>query len=717
MGRKVKIKVKRSHIKFSGSLTQQNYGEDIKKGFLIWDIKSKTEWNSKFVPLQPVYPFITLEFENIDNINIEDYSFIPANARIRLKFLKEFDSRKIDKLAHTFKHKFNAKEITTVNDIKSDISSVIINSKSIKLKDLRNELVQEQLIQNYLTKLSVNKEHIDRIIKINSKHNAKLTKNEELARNIDWKIKSLTFSNMYAFKENNSINFEKLKGIVGIFGQNTIGKSSIIDIILYGIFNNNSKGIVKNLNIINTRKKKCSVKLNLEVNKTQYVIDRATTKLTAGKRSKGVYDHARTDLDFYKIEDCKQISLNGIQRSDTEKIIRRLFGTSDDFLTSCVAAQGDMNYFIEQRSTKRKEIIGKFLDLDIFEDKYRLAKEEYNLYNTQLKVLKDKNYEKLIADSREQEQKLKQTHALKKQYRDNNKNTLQKLRYELTQLNSKYERVKSVDTYYVMCNRISDLLVKKDKLNNELNNLFIKESTLNEKSFNTNDDLQARSEKIELKLNKLRDSLTTLNDLQSKENQTNIIHEQLQKSIKLLDNIPCGDQYPNCKFIKDSYASKNSINDYKAQLNELQNNIELLNKDLVLNKIDKLTLDKNTTENNIKEKNKLKSNIQVITLHIKNKKLEIQNVSNQLSSLENNKQQLENLNIHKLDSQKTKEQIENVTQKISNVENDIKKYDRELTSLSQQQGEIKSIIRNLINESKNYKKLSTICAGYEKIIV
>ena len=151
-----------------------------------------------------------------------------------------------------------------------------------------------------------------------------------------------------------------MKGIVGVFGPNGIGKSSIIDIILYGIFNNNSKGIVKNLDIINTRKRTCSVKLDVSVNNARYIIDRLTTKLAAGKRVGEIKEHARTDLDFYKIENDVIYSLNGSQRSDTEKNIRDIFGSFEDFLTTCVAAQGDMNNFVALGSARRKETVGTY---------------------------------------------------------------------------------------------------------------------------------------------------------------------------------------------------------------------------------------------------------------------------------------------------------------------------------------------------------------------
>ena len=45
-------------------------------------------------------------------------------------------------------------------------------------------------------------------------------------------------------------DFTKLNGIIGIFGKNFSGKSSIIDSFLYTLYNSASKSVRKNLNII-----------------------------------------------------------------------------------------------------------------------------------------------------------------------------------------------------------------------------------------------------------------------------------------------------------------------------------------------------------------------------------------------------------------------------------------------------------------------------------
>ena len=46
------------------------------------------------------------------------------------------------------------------------------------------------------------------------------------------------------------------------------------------------------------------------------------------------------------------------------------------FLLTSMASQLDSLTFIKEGSTKRKEILAKFLDLEIFDKKYKMAKED-----------------------------------------------------------------------------------------------------------------------------------------------------------------------------------------------------------------------------------------------------------------------------------------------------------------------------------------------------
>jgi DNA repair exonuclease SbcCD nuclease subunit len=51
-------------IGYSGSVIQQNFGEEEEKGFLVWDIRSKNDWDVDFVALENKTPYLSIPWVN-----------------------------------------------------------------------------------------------------------------------------------------------------------------------------------------------------------------------------------------------------------------------------------------------------------------------------------------------------------------------------------------------------------------------------------------------------------------------------------------------------------------------------------------------------------------------------------------------------------------------------------------------------------------------------
>ena len=696
---------KQKRIAYSGDLIQQNYGEDIEKGFLLWDIKSKNDWSTEFIPLTPVHPFFTLHFESLDDFNVEDYNFLPKKSRIRLKFLKRFDSRMIDKIAVEFKNYFDAKEIITINDLSAD-EIMDFNSGKIKIENLRDKQVQEELIKSYLSHLNIDDEKIKAVFDINELCNSKIKPRKDDIRNIRWKIKNIDFSNIFAFKENNSINFERLKGIIGIFGKNTIGKSSIIDIILYGLYNSNSKNVVKNLNIINTRKNKCHVKLNLEVNNTEYCIDRTSTKHTSVSRDGEVKTHAKTNLDFFKSKNQKKYSLNGLQRSDTEKHVRRVFGIIEDFLTTCVSAQGDINNFISQGSTKRKEIVGKFLDLEIFEEKYKIIKDDEKTLKSQLKMFENKDFVSELKEARNQETLLKQQLKEKNNLKIDLNNQLEQSQSNFQKLKTKQRNIENED-YNEICNEFETYKNDIENLDTELKILQAKlENSICEYEIIPDRDYEVEIESTEQKIKDVNEKNITLNHYNSEKDKLSIKIEQLEESINLLDDIPCGDKYPNCKFIKNSHNSKGVILGIKNQFENLEKKIEPLFNEANKSNLNNIEESLIQLKSQKKIKNSLKVEIDNLELQINNKFLITENTKKRFYSLKDKKFELELLDANSDDLASLKKEIKQVQFSTDNLINMLNTNEKNRLEITKKLGAAQNSIKTIVSEYNNYKSIS-----------
>jgi len=86
------------------------------------------------------------------------------------------------------------------------------------------------------------------------------------------------------------------------------------------------------------------------------------------------------------------VSLNETTRVKTDKVIQSYFGTYEDFAMSSLASQADSMNFISEGSTKRKEIVANFLDLEHFSKKTKLAKEEASQTKALVKKLSARDY-------------------------------------------------------------------------------------------------------------------------------------------------------------------------------------------------------------------------------------------------------------------------------------------------------------------------------------
>ena len=158
------------------------------------------------------------------------------------------------KAVEAAQHRFKPERITFLNRAAGQRGNVEEISDVLAPDNLRNVAVQEELIEEYLKDYQPSDKLLERIYGLNKKYNSMTLSQEEIQRNIHWKLNTLDWNNLFNYGEGNRIDFSKLNGIVGIFGKNYSGKSSIVDSMLYTVFNSTSKNERKNLNVINQNK-------------------------------------------------------------------------------------------------------------------------------------------------------------------------------------------------------------------------------------------------------------------------------------------------------------------------------------------------------------------------------------------------------------------------------------------------------------------------------
>jgi DNA repair exonuclease SbcCD ATPase subunit len=269
------------------------------------------------------------------------------------------------------------------------------------------------LITNYLINNieGIDAETIKRVCDINEMtNNSPEIYDGDITRNVDWKLKSFEFDNMFSYGKSNKVDFEKLDGIVGVVAPNHSGKSALFDAIAYTIYDTCSRTI-RSMEVLNKKKQKFKAKLNVEVNGESYWIEREGILKTRTSRKTGeVTKTCPVSVKFYMEDDDDIIDLSGAARfnsqygSGTNDEIRKILGTFDDFILTSLSLQTNGMNFIDKKQAERKQILSQFMDIDIFDQLYDIAKSDSSEERILLKRFKKKDSYTELATT---EQKIK----------------------------------------------------------------------------------------------------------------------------------------------------------------------------------------------------------------------------------------------------------------------------------------------------------------------
>jgi len=557
-------------IRYPGSTVQQNFGETNDKGFLIWEIENKDTFTCRHIKLHNPRPFISIELTQGGKFP-RGLNNIPEKARLRLISKTNLPINVVSKAVDAARHRFNAESVTYVSKAGSNKQLGGSEEENLSL-NLRDPKIQKQLICEYLEDFNAEDELVEKVLDLNQKYNRMAEEKEDVLRNVNWRVRTLEWHNLFNYGKNNYIDFDKLEGIVGIFGKNFSGKSSVIDSLLYSVFNTTSKNERKTINIINQHQSECDTKLCITSGNKDYYIHRRAEKYT--KRLKGSEtQEAKTLLDFEVVDrnTGERSSLNGTTRNQTDAAIRKNFGTIDDFLLTSMSSQFGALSFIEEGSTKRKEVLAKFLDLELFETKFNLAKEDSADLRGAIRKLENNSYKEELEDA---ESDLEQCRTNLNNYKEMCKSYKTKIDDKADLVIQIQEKIDNIPEDIADIGKLKVQVIDKKK------QLFgIKESLKdNRKVIKSNITKKQKLDKLFIsidieevkeKFNKIEDLNQKVTDLTS---ELGIKHRKLtrcQGKVELLENIPCGTKFPTCKFISDAYAAKARIPDEEKEITDL----------------------------------------------------------------------------------------------------------------------------------------------------
>ena len=658
-------------IWYCGSLIQQNFGEDVKHhGLLKWDIKKR---KPEFINIDNDYGYVTLDIKNgiLQNDNI----FIPKKPRIRIRSDYNTTNKEISKLISKLRKKHTIQEILTNRNIDIDNTGVDNINMNI-IENISSAEYQNQLIEDFIndnSNIDISKEGLNFIKELNVRINDKVEySSSKLFANVNWKLKRMEFDNMFSYGTGNVIDFENLHNCVGIFGENHSGKSSIIDVLLFCLFDKTSK-TSRGDHILNKKESDLYCKLIFEFNGEEYHIIKIGEKKYSYQDKR---EAVSVDIDFYKYDlHGNKISLKGEDRNGTNKNIRAYIGEYEDFIDTVTSIQNDSFGFINLSHANRKDFLNRLLKINIFDNLYKEANDEYKYNKIKLNQLVKENPNIIIEEAKEK------LETLNVKYKENliKRNKLkEKIKYYQNSLLQKTKTLKEIDS------SVSDLdIVKlKDLINNCSEEEYIKCEELKRVEHildQLKGQLQSYIDKfnilknsnIEKKYNNYIDLISQRNKLEQNLNEKKINLKHKQEELNKLGQL---EYDPNCKycmnniFVKSAIKTKEEIKTYVDETDNLINQKQ---------KIDNLIEEYKSIKNNhdllIEYKDNISNYKDKISTYVEKKYKLNPEIENLIDVININEKKILKYNKFKEDI----EFNEKINSKISDVELKIDELERE----------------------------------------
>lgn len=345
---------KKPCMAYAGSLIQQNYRESLEHGFLLWDVENR---DYDFVKIDNDYSFFVIDF-----INNEPSSYPELTKCPRIKIRHKNSSReKINQFIENLSLNYEISDLV-IEDANENLQ-INFNGMVADVESLRDHSFQNLMIKEYCVENGI--EDYEELIKLNEKINLSLKQDDQYsqAKGV-WTVNSMKFSNVFSYGSDNFINFDSLKGIIGLFSPNYSGKSSIFNALAFAIYDKCDK-TNKADDVLNIAEAEFYIKLELTLSGKKYYIDRR------GKKEK---EKVKSKVFFYS-ED-KDLSE---EYKKTNSIIRKHFGEYDDYELTTYSPQNSRQNFIDKTQSERKDLFIKVLGLDIFDKLNDEIEKEYKL--------------------------------------------------------------------------------------------------------------------------------------------------------------------------------------------------------------------------------------------------------------------------------------------------------------------------------------------------
>jgi DNA repair exonuclease SbcCD nuclease subunit len=438
---------------YSGSLIQQNYGEDIlDHGYLLWDLKNKkieeiniynnigyinikqNEKEEIYIRQNGKYECLLeevikknielfpkkLEIKTFSKINFHNLNTLLKSFHINFIIISKIDDNSyitdcrtelIDNITSDI---YNSNEISSiVNDDyiltyfkkmltpkKYNLLSMFITDKDTLLlnETINNDLIDECRKKNKEIKLLINL--------CNTNTEIKEQKNSFIIKYIEWE-------GLLCYENRNWLNMNDLDAKTFLIkARNGTGKSAIYNILLLAIWGNNKtktkskNNINLSSSIINSNKKRASTIVDIEINNIVYRIVRKFDKTKKQSDDNKIETSLNNDTTtIYKFINDVDMIIYKDGNGSSNDTVRELFGSMDNFLHSSMITQNVDNDILKLDHLTTLQLIDKYSNVEYIFNLQLLFNTASNKYKDFKRTIENKKqvYEKLLSTNKIEE--------------------------------------------------------------------------------------------------------------------------------------------------------------------------------------------------------------------------------------------------------------------------------------------------------------------------
>jgi len=663
---------------YCGSLFAQNFGEGDYEfhGYLMWNIEDgtvkefevKNDYSFKTVKVNPFTDFDELEIE-IDNPT--KHMKVRVIWQTKPQTHNEVNKRKV--VGH-LKDCYKPILITHKNEFIEDDDIII--EDVIDVNNIVEQSVQHEIFGDYLEKIGVEDDVVNEIIKLDDEIASRIEAEE--MTNIEWSIIKFNGKNFMSY-ETVDIDWRDQNGLFQITGINTAGKTTIMKLITYILYNKSretekimkfgDKRYVNNRLDVNF----CEGSIVISVNGEYFGIKRITT---IQKTKTGDVKGAPTVLAYHKLDNpddefTDDNSLENLvedQRNKTQAGIEKAIGSYENFMRVVMTTSDSLNEIL---SGDKSVFIDSLLydsGLDVFDHKLTAFKEYSKELSSVPRVTCNiERSEELIKtlETEVKEINIKidtienidipkvDGNIIKGEtYHENTSHDIDTLNYEIGTLEHKVKRdQESID------------LLKDTYDEDRLNELQSKKDTHKDEEYRLNDYIKTKNSQlrdIEYHRGKINGDVVRLKEQGSK----------LKKDIEVLkSNTNC----PTCGQLLDD----NHQEHIKIQIKEIEEEMYSIAKTI---KEKEEGLPKYDVEEEKLEEKRTEYEATIVS-----KSLEMEGVLSKIGELMNDKNEVDRRKALELEAEKTPLRIENLNLQRVNITQRVNLYEQSLKQIEENQ--------------------------------